>query len=377
MQQPVREYVVLALDFIRRRWWLLLLPVLIATGLAFAAVKLAPKDYATASLILLRSANRPGAQGPGGAIARESALQQVAALEAWLKSDQVLKPLMPRLVGAENVKTADDLFAQLKKVRTNLSLELVGSAALEVRYVAGTADGLGRKLELIVSRLMEGLTGPEQDILNALQFVEVQRKDALNEASAALTRAIRAARLDNVEEVKRRLGRIWDLQHRDELSDLRPRSQSNEGAPALRDRVDEPSMQIDEIVRSISPDRRVVDDLMLPYDVYRRSLNRLDDLDTGDRASAARSANWVGIFDEPEGLLVVGRPQDPIYGESSVKKLAIAAILASVLFGAALALLAELLSGKIRTRSEFEAIAELPVIARFPRLREEWTSARG
>lgn len=76
----------------------------------------------------------------------------------------------------------------------------------------------------------------------------------------------------------------------------------------------------------------------------------------------------MSIFDSPDNLLVVGRPKDPIFGESIAKKPAIAGILLGALVSVGLVLVVEFLEGRMRTRREYETVAGLPVVARLGKI---------
>lgn len=87
-----REIIVLAISILERRWRYLVAPVAITLVLALIAVKLSPTTYTTRALLLIQSANRPAGAGLQSAntLNRQVVLDQVAALDTWLKSDEVL-----------------------------------------------------------------------------------------------------------------------------------------------------------------------------------------------------------------------------------------------------------------------------------------------
>ena len=276
------------------------------------------------------------------------AVEQVNAIEAWLKSDQVLAPLLPRLSGYKPATEPGARVGQMRAFRNALSLELVGGSVLQIRLEGSKPKGLGRDLEIILSRLMEGLTGPEQNIFSAPQFVLMQRGDELAAADAALDNAIHASGTNDPAAV---------------IRDLRQLSGMTTGSlPGMRSsgasQVD--PQAVEELRRRISNDPSVSRHLEQLYAARQRAQAALDAM----RSQAGGRSNYVGIFDAPDNLLVIGRPADPVVGESKGRKLAIAGVLASILLGAALVFAVEFLAGPLRTRKDFEDALGVPVIAR-------------
>lgn len=354
----LREQAVVILDIVRRRWWLIAIPVAIACVLGVVVIKITPTKYTADSLIMLSGANRNMVGLNSSNAQRSSAVEQIGAIEAWLKSDQVLAPLLPRLHGYKRPASAAEQVIQLRLMRNALSLQLVGGSVLEVRLQGDKPQGLGRNLEIILSRLMEGLTGPEKNIFSAGQFVVMSRSDEVEAATAALNSAIDQSTTGDPVEIEKDLRQLWTLTHG---------SAGTTGARArlvLSQGPSDPKF-IDDLRRKISDDPAAVARLEALYAARQTAQERLDSV--RNQATGARS-NYVGIFDAPDNLLIIGRPADPIFGESSGRKLAIAGLMLSILCGAGLAFVVEFLSGPLRTRSEFERISGLPVVARVHKL---------
>lgn len=352
MHKLIVEYAVFGLDVLRRRGFILLALVMAAVAIAFVAVKLSPKTYASSSLILLQAANRSAADTATAAAAysRERVSLQVAALNSWLKSDEVLADLIPRLY--ENGTPTDrSQFGNLASViRSSLSLQLIGSTTLEVRLEGTSPNGLARQLEIIVARILEGLTGSDRSILNSSQFLAMQARDEVRAALNKLMVRIDQLGFRDRDKVLRQLaatsGEQVFLQ-----SSRRPDADGGEPKSAA-----DANAARDELLHSAH-----LQELRRLHDGYVRAAARANSYSIDERM---QRSNWVSIFDSPENLLIIGRPKDPLYGESSVKKLALLGILLSFVIGCGLIFLLETMAARPRLTTDFEDAVGVPVFAR-------------
>lgn len=355
----LREYIVYAIDVVRRRWLLLVVPVLIAGVVGVTAVKLAPKKYTATSLLLIQGANRTAGGGP---IQQFNAYEQVRALEAWLKSDQVLTELLPQLSDYKPPSSPAELLIQTRILAASMSLELVSNSVLQISLNGGRPDGLGRNLEIIIARLMEGLTGPEQNVLSAPQFMLLRRTEDVTLTERALTRAIEQGGFAAPLQIRTMLQQLWAMTQQGPGSGRWGGQASRPASQAEDEKTAEAAKRLRE---AISSDPKQVEELERLYAAYQTALDRQDELTK--QGSPGRS-NYVSIFDSPDNLLVIGRPKDPIFGESTAKKPAIGGILLSMLIAGGLVVLVELLEGRLRTRKEYETVAGLPVVARIGKI---------
>ena len=333
----LREQLVFALDIVRKRWRLLCIPIVAASVLAYVAVHLAPTKYTASSVILLQGANR--AVGGVSPTQHANTVEQVQAIEAWLKSDQIIAEILPQMTGYKAPESPMERLVQTRVFAASLSLEVVGNSVLQIKLTGDRPEGLGRNLETVLSRLMGGLTGPEQNIFSAQQFLNMHRSEEAIATERELVRAIEAGGLQSSPQVRAVLHQLWMLTRQGQPVD-----------PAGADRLR----------RSISENGTLVAELERLYSAYRNAADKQAAL---GQAGPVRST-YVGIFSTPENLLIVGRPKDPLVGESAARKLAIAGILLGVVSGFGLVLVAELLGGVLRTRRDHEAASGLPVVAR-------------
>ena len=336
------ERLLFMLDGLRRHWFLLLLPIIIALPLAYAVVKLVPKSFEAKSTILMTSANR-GLEGPGGSAGapRHVTIEQIGVLDAWLKSDHVLGELLPQLTDEPLSGSPEERGILIHILRSSLTLELIGAAVLEIRLTGPKAHGLGRKLEIIVARLLDGVLNPEAGILSAPQMLIARRSEAVAEAERALDQAIAAARLEQPAAMKANLRTLHDLKRSGGTTDA--------------------AQQLTEARASIAADPEVVRQLERLYGTLEEA--RLLFEETRERAGSA-SGGYVRVFDAPERLTLVGRPRDPLIGKSPGRKYAVAIMLLAGLVSVGLVGVMVLLDPRLRVGEDFELVANLPVVAR-------------
>jgi hypothetical protein len=356
------ERILFILDGLRRHWLLFLLPIIVALPVAAATWKLAPKKYETKSTILMASANRGSDFGSAG-FPRQSASEQIAVLEVWLKSDHVLGPLLPQLLDGPAPTDPEALAVQIERLRRSLTLQLIGASVLEIQLEGSQAKGLGRKLEIIVTRLLEGVLNPEAGILSAVQLIIARREEAMEEAEVALARAIRDAGLESPERVKAQLQALRMLKLNRRADSRGPRM---EPASSREPGTNVASATLEEARAAIASDPKTVAVLENLFDVYEDAHSAFQQI--REKAGAA-STSYVRVFDAPERLTVIGRPRDPLIGTSSGRKFAIAVMLLAGLASLGFVGLAVILDTRLRIGEDFANIAGVPVVARLHRLR--------
>lgn len=355
MQDVIREHLVFLVDLFRRRSAILVASVLAAAALGVAMVKIFPKTYVSTSLILLQAANRTvGAGASTNAFGRDRALMQVAALSTWIKSDQVLVELVPQLYKPADYSDPSKAFSLLRRLRASLSLELVGGSTLEVSLAGGSPDNLARQLEVIVARILQGLTTPEASILSAPQFLAMKTREERKTALAHLRRRIIQVGFADADAVIR------------ELEQPASPSLATQQAPTRRQAGGARQPEVsNETLRQSLAKSPALPELQTLFETYRKIEQRAAANGQDDQSA---QSNWVSIFDAPENLLLIGRPKDPLYGESPAKKFAVLCLLLGIVTGLAAMIAQELVRPRPRRRSEFETIAGVPVVARLCQL---------
>lgn len=366
------ERIIVVLAVLRRRWWLGLLPVVAALPLAFAIVKLAPTKYVTSSIILFQPANRASGWAGSGDMNRQNAQEQLGAVEAWLKSEHVLLELLPKLRNDNALPDPITTAVEMALLRKSLTFELTGNSVLVIRLEGANREGLGRKLEIIVSRLMEGLIRPDADILSASQLIALRRSEAATEAERMLMLAINQSGVGNASTVVNQLSRLHEVEwKRDLQSELLPPSGARPSLGAARPSVagTGPDVLGDAAVQAlrnqISTDPAVVKDLERLFAGFAKARGEYD---TAVRELSPKETNYVGIFEAPEKLKIIGRPKDPQLGEKQATRIALALIFLSLIAGAGLIFLSIMFDNRLHFGHEFAALSGVPVVARLPKL---------
>lgn len=378
------ERIVLVLHVLRRRWRLALLPILLLAPLAAYLAYTTPVKYVAKSVLLLQSANRGTTSAGSAALPRHAVIEQISVIEAWLKSDHILGGLAAQLMDGAVSLEPQKLQTELAILRRALVFELVGNAVLEVRLEGLSSKGLGRKLEIIVTRLLEGMLSPDDGILSAERMVALRRSEALHEMEQSLNFSIELAGIGPTDTVKGRLAQIYLLQKESlsRSSGLFEGRNSASSAPVL-DRsttgsetgsrsglrtLDKAGLEKKLVAEraALTLDARLLERLERDYAAYEEARSSFEN---AKQNATARSDTYVRVFDAPANLTVVGRPRDPLVGESNRRKLFMAGFLVSMVAAAALMILAELLDHRLLGRQDFESIVGVPVVARLSKIK--------
>ncbi len=359
----ILERIYLAVDLVRRRWRLILLPIGLITVLAFIGVKTASPRYTTSTTVMLKAANQASWTPGTGQLLDANTVEQVRGLEAWLKSDHVLDDLIPQLMDTPMPMSLEGLYYEKIKLRSALRLVLVGNTLLKLELDGSNPNGLSRKLEIILSHFLERLLLSDDGILSATQLVLVRRSDEASAAEKALVKQIEAAGLAPTAAVishlrERRLGLGAKPSGNGSLEEATP-------AGAASRKEHEALNAAHRVPGNLSADGEVVRRLEA---LYAKAVEARNNFESAKANLASKDGSYVKIFEAPENLRIIGRPRDPIVGENPLRKIGIAMILMSVLIGGALAFLADFFDGRLRSRRDFERMTELPVIARLQKV---------
>ena len=403
-----------------RRRYMLLLPLLLMLPLSLGWALYGPRTYVAKSLMLLQEATptNPLAGRDLGGAGTTPIQQRMAGLQALLKSDRVLGAVYRDLSG-EQPGNSKDMAAWIRDFSAALTVDLIGTDFLEFQLKGGNPKGLGKRLEAVTSRFLEALL-PEQNALFASQVLFEKRKEELDSTERALAKfrqqlaerlpqglsaphgrladvqaqlktkeglllrinqeiSDRRARLpapnarvdQEISQLTRELGQLESrgpeaqprfMQVKGQLSELFAIRDLDAARTRAEEEVRDLTRQADTLVRSVRQMQPVAEQLALlereaaeakeAYDEYARRYQR---------ASATRTS---GILNAPERIKLIDAPRDPEFPTSSALRVALMALLASIVLGLGLAIGAELLDPRMRLAEEVADATGLPLLAR-------------
>ncbi len=367
------EYGVWVANALVRRLWIYVLALALGLPGAYALLKYAPKEFVTEAVVLLQ----PATQQLGTAqasVGRQSAAEQLQVMQAWLTSDRVLTPLLPELVAVKIPGRPEDLKELLDEVRDALTFALEGQSILKLRLRGSEAEGLGLKLEVILARLIQGLLEPDQGVLSASQLLSVHWDERLVAARNKFSAAISEAGLAGSEQLEIQLEAIVIAQR--EVNRLASQASVavSEGdiktpsipgpamSPDVAGRLGEARARLARAKSGIKLSDDQISSVIAAASRYISARRISDGLKT---SRFGVQQQFFGLFARPEQLTIIGRPADPVLGESSGLKLAAAVVLFSLAWPTALILFLELTSRRLKLRHRFVKTTGVPVVARF------------
>ena len=365
------ELIVLGLNLARQRWKFLLVPLLVAIPAAYFAFVNAPTTYQSTATILLSPAMQQGRLDDRPQTSSVSA-EQIRTLELWLKSDRILSELVRKIHGdavADNQKARNK---QIKDLRKALTLQLNGLTVLELRMTDNNNVGLGRKLEIVLSRLMESLIEPDRGILTGGRLLMMRGEAEVRDARLNLEAQIKSGGLPALQNSINILDQIHKIKIRlDELKTYHNSKTNGRGLQASQGSLSEDqefqelNQDLKDLRNQLTDDANRLTRLEQAYQLYYLSNIRHTQLKNSNRSY---NRSYLATIGSPEKLVIVGRPSDPVTGRSAGLKLAALIVIVALGLGGGLALLFEYLSTKIRTKDEIENLSNLLVVARLPRL---------
>jgi capsular polysaccharide biosynthesis protein len=367
------------LQAVWRRRFLIMVPLLVLLLASLLAAFLLPRTYTASALVLLQEGR---GQSP---LAREvpglpRINEQVAGLEALLKSDLVLGNAVRTIAGPDTAADPRLLATTARDYREALSLDLVGSDFLAFQLRGNKPDGLGEELRVILSRFFEVLLLDAGE-LTAAELVVARRRVELETARTRLEElrqqqgTARAAA--NGTSPKALAGNSAD--RKDErgagadAETTRPRQgppgQTADGRsgvggsarednrshlPAVEAETQRSTGQTGDLARAVVAAEAELDRAQAEYE-----------------SAAGRLSSFVqsrpAILNAPERIRIIDAPTDPLFPNRSRLVVLGYGIAASLLLAAGLAVAAELLDRTIRDPEEFAATSGVPVLAVLPR----------
>lgn len=407
-----------------RRRFVILIPILLSIPIGLLVVKYTEKSYETKSIVLFGASkveDNPFSTDSRGieALARFRLAEQIDGMQAWLKSDHVLSGLLNEIYG-DNLPT-DDTKRQtlLNLLRNSFYMYPLGNNALQFVMTGSESEGMGRRLEIIMSRFLDGLNRPDDNIFSSSRFLLTKSKEQLEkievefnfkkqeigglEAKLKKFSSIETADAQNslgekqkrLEEIDNKLeelykiaadnpGRLSIQLNKNRTASLEEQELrftpnnvvANDQNSHLQD-LEETRDRLAAEIKRIKDDQETLDMLTGQKTELQEQLKIVRDrLDSARQRynlhelqfSQVASEKNLGIFSGLESAIVVGRPQDPKIASSKRLKYGIACVIFGILAGFGLGIISEILDPRVRRSLEVEALLGAPIIAELPRL---------
>lgn len=417
MSLSPRDAVKLILDVTWRRRYLLVIPVLLMIPLAYLISQLAPRTYAARSLMLLvEQTNNPlnrDVLNMGGGPFRA----RIEGLKALLVSDRVLDHVMRDLLGPETPTDPRMQGLWKKFFAERLTLEPVGTDFLELQLKGGNPKGMGRQLEIVVSRFLDALLPGGAS--SATELLLAKRKEDLDNAQRAYRdfkarfeastdarqmqrlrdanaqQEQRARELDQVvasiEQIRKALGPnapsaltldtevvrareklaaagqsgVDDASARQRLEQL----VALQAAQSARNQLQNEVRAIGKSIEGLQRSQQSIADSEAQLQALERDVAEVKALhDSYVARYGGTIANRPSglTFATPERIKLVDLPTDPTVPIGTLRAFLLFGFAASIGLGLGLALLAELLDPRVRRPQHISALTNLPVLARLP-----------
>ena len=407
-----------------RRRFVILIPILLSIPVGLLVVKYTEKSYETKSIVLFGASkveDNPFTTDSRGieALARFRLAEQIDGMQAWLKSDHVLSGLLKEIYGDNLPSDATEQQTILNLLRNSFYMYPLGNNALQFVMTGSESEGMGRRLEIVMSRFLDGLNRPDDNIFSSSRFLLTKSKEQLEkievefnlkkqeivDLEARLKDYSPKESVDAQSSLDEKLKQLEEMENK--LEELYKITADNPGRLTTQLNKNKTASLEEQELRFI-PNNLAANDQYSHLQNLEETRDRLaveikrikDDQETfhiltgqntklqeelkkvRDRLDSARqrynlhelqfsqlaSEQNIGIFSGLESAIVVGRPQDPKIASSKRLKYGIACIIFGILAGFGLGVISEILDPRVRRSLEIEALLGAPIIADLPRL---------
>jgi uncharacterized protein involved in exopolysaccharide biosynthesis len=392
----------------RRRRLLVTLTLLLGS-VGVPSALLQPRTYVARTLLLLQEGDRvnPLTREPVSTPV-EPIQARITSLKAILFSDYVLSEVINRTDPTAPI-SGRQLALSMQALQRALSLDLVGSEAIELRLSGNDANGLGKQLATVVETLLQTMMPQEGGTTAAQLLINNQkaRLVAAQETNASLKQESRQVLPGGVQPAQERIAELERA-----LVRVGAGLQATDGAPTSAKTVTGPSnamppanesgpvcvaraaalastqgadklsqittdsgqawapglIRCDELERELRNLREKVDryhGLIEKIAVSDREVDIQQNLsrDYEIRLRGAVKAPGSSILKAPERIRIVDPPRDPDIPTKSRVTYAIAALLGSILVGTAIAVCVDYLDTRIFYPEELMQLGDLPIVA--------------
>jgi uncharacterized protein involved in exopolysaccharide biosynthesis len=392
------------IDTAWRRRGLLITPIILLLPISVLVALFMPGGYTAQSLVLMkeRSSSNPLSRDDNlgsSWLATERVQQITSGVQALLLSDYVLSQVVDAFNG--NYKDPGERETKIRELRRRVSVRLVGTDFLEFQIAGNRPTGLGRELELVITRLAETLVN--QNGLSIAEFVPQVRRQELESAERRywdLRDRLESSRLADPHsgEDPASLNRQLDETKRDlvakkaEMDLVRAQLNMDEAqaqraigeAGMVQDLSTGPLLRYKELVYAHEVLTKKAANLSSRIETLQRqsALQRevalaeqqlavkREAYDASKKQFSAVANRGDSFMSAPERMVLIDLPRDPIGRSKSRLVFVFAGALGGALIGLALVLLVEISDDRIRYLDDVWAVTQLPILARMPRSRD-------
>lgn len=414
----VSDFLRLLWAVVRRRWLLILIPIVVFSCLSVAAAMYWPRVYIARTLIMLQEGQASDPLSGGGAAYRRAQLR-VAELDTLIKSEDVLGSVVLDRNFGERQLTLKEISDQTDWLRDRIRIGVVGQEFIEIELRGSSPGGLANLSSTIVTRFLERLLAREDVTKTSRQFVLDSRKHTRELVIRSLGKWLERRR-----EIIEAGPEMIDLGGIHKLQKLRSSAKTEMFVEAGRTLSGSPDFSIilAAVVRARQastfgalrgssatkrPGLEQLDQLLAKYEAVDNLLvSKLREalaaattnLDSSDqplidaqkelfelaarynsaieqygihraeaRKSNARSQPPFGLVN-PELIRIIDEPKDPQSPSNSILKIIVACLVAGVGLGAGVAALAEQFDDTLYDLEDLNRLSGAKVIVRLPRL---------
>lgn len=388
------------LGWAERRFWLIVIPLVLSVPLSIAAALLLPQKFVATTLLLMQEATteNPFARQLRAA---ETPADKLGALQALLFSERNLNDVLVELRGPQIMKDARALHLAREELKRALSIAPSGPEFIVIRYVSNNPAGMGKTLSVILARLLETLLKNDIDAPVAPEIVKARMKERLSELEVSIS-ALKSSPLleeivrTNLSDASTLKKMLQDVQSRHgslaPASKSAPKQHTNAADDQLLPTIGATSAVAE--TRATTPklsggesDRLRQEVAFLqalierpnsnPSALYSATLLSLEKrLETAKQAHASWTERYGNLHSSglsfmraPERIIVIDPPRDPEVAQVGRSFAAILGLAGGVVLALGLGLLGELLDRRVRTVEQLRAITGVEVLARLPKPR--------
>jgi len=393
MEKNLSTIIKQLIDTAWRRRMLLLVPLLVMLPVSLLAVKFLPRTYVATALMAMQESNRdnPFVKGTG---VDYTLVKRIAGLEAWLKSEYVLREVLTPFTDLDPQKNPRAFLAEIEDARLALKLELVGNDFLRFTLRDGNPVGLGKKLNAITSKFLESLLLPDQSIQSAAQVVLQHYRNQLIEVRKMQRELdLMDPRKTSDLKEKSRTALMRGQQHRlKELQDVYTKKDKKlVGLPQHDAAGREPrslqfSIENEALLQGGSRIGKLYEleakkktpnannPRLSKNEKRRLVLNRREQSirlrlsRASERLANVNVQNPLGILNAPEGIKIIDPAKDPLRPTTSGTKIMLAGIMGAIFLGLGLTTVAEMTDQRLHNTEEISEITGVPIIGRLPNI---------